>query len=72
MKRLNKYNCGVLPQIQSVYYNNNQDSDYCSQVFLQNCRYATIVNNKLIHDVLHFTDTEPETEFEEEFNEDTK
>ena len=29
-------------------------------------------NNRLIHDVLDFTDTEPESESEEEFNEDTK
>ena len=66
-----KYNCRVLLQIQSVYYNNNEDESYYLQVFLQNCRYTFIVNNKLIHDVLDFTDTEPESESEEEFNEDT-
>ena len=28
-------------------------------------------NNKLIHEVLDFTDTEPKSESEKEFNEDT-
>ena len=39
-----KYNCRVLLQIQSVYYNNNKDllddEDYYPQVFLQHCRYS--------------------------------
>ena len=66
-----KYNYGVLLQI-SVYYKNNEDENYYPQVLLQSCRYTFIANNKLIHDVFDFTDTEPESESEEEFNEDTK
>ena len=66
-----KYNCRVLLQIQSVYYNNNEDENYYPQVFLQNYRYTFIANNKLIHDVLDFTDTEPYSESEEQVNEDT-
>ena len=31
-----KYNCRVLLQIQSVYYN-NEDENYYLQVFLQGC-----------------------------------
>ena len=67
-----KHNCRVLLQIQFVYYNNNEDENYYPQVFLQICRYTFIANNKLIHDVLDFTDTEPESESEEEFNENTE
>ena len=44
-----KYNCRVLLQIQSVYYNNNEDEDYNPQVFLQSCRYNFTANNKLTH-----------------------
>ena len=61
-----KYNCRVLLQIQSVYYNNNQDIDCYSEVFLQSCRYTFIAYNELIHDVLDFTDTEPKSESEED------
>ena len=69
-----KYNCRVLLQIQSVYYNNNKgiidDEDYYPQVFLQHCKYTFFANNKLIHEALDFTYTEPEIESEEEeFNE---
>ena len=67
-----KYNCRVLLQIQSVYYDNNEDENYYPQIFLQNCRYTFNVNNKLIHDVLDFTNTEPESQSEEEFNENTE
>ena len=67
-----KYNWRVLLQIQSVYYNNNEDENYYPQVFLQSCRYKFLANNRLIHDVLDFTDTEPESESEEEFNENTE
>ena len=67
-----KYNCRVLLQIQSVYYNNNEDENHYPQLFLQSCRYTFIANNKLIHDVLDFTGTEPESETEEEFNENNK
>ena len=67
-----KYNYRVLLQIQSVYYNNNEDENYYPQVFLQSCRYTFIVNNNLIYDVLDFTDTEPDSESEEEFNENTE
>ena len=72
-----KYNCRVLLQIQFVYYNNNkknmmEDVDYNPQIFLQQDRNTSIIKNKLLHDVLDFTDTEPESESEEEeFNEDT-
>ena len=73
MKRLSKYNCRVLLQIQSVYYNDKsiiEDEDYYPQVFLQHCRYTFFANNKLIHEALDFTDSEPESESEEEeFNE---
>ena len=57
-------NCRVLLQIQSVYYNNNEDENYYPQVFLQSCRYTFIANNKSIHDVLDFTDAESESESE--------
>ena len=67
-----KYNCRVLLQIQSGYCNNNEDENYNPQVLLQSCRYKCVANNRLIHDVLDFIDTEPESESEEEFNEDTK
>ena len=67
-----KYNCRVLLQIQSVCYNYNEDENYYPQVFLQSCRYTFIANNKLIHDVLDFTDTNPESESEEEFNDNTE
>ena len=67
-----KYNCRVLLQIQSVYYNNNEDENYYPQVFLQSCRSTFIASNRLIHEFLDFTDTEPESESEEEFNENTK
>ena len=33
--------------------------------------YNFFVNNKLNYEALDFTDTEPESESEEEFNEDT-
>ena len=60
-----KYNCRVLLQMQSVYYINNKgiikDEDYYSQVLLQHCRYTFFVNNKLIHEALDFTDSEPES-----------
>ena len=42
-----KYNCRVLLQIQSVYYNNKdtlENEDYYSQVFLEHCRYTFISN----------------------------
>ena len=49
-----EYNCRVLLQIQSVYYNNNkdilEDADYYPQVYLQHCRYTFLANNKLIHE----------------------
>ena len=49
--------------MQYVYYNNNkdilEDEDYYPQVFLQHCRYTFLVNNKLVHEALDFTDTEP-------------
>ena len=67
-----KHNCRVLLQIQYVYYDNNEDANYYPQVFLQICRYTFIANNKLIHDVLEFTDTELESESEEKFNENTE
>ena len=65
-----KYNCRVLLQIQSVHYNNS-NGIIKDEVFLQQCTYIFFGNNKLIHDVLDFTDTEPEIESNEEFNEDT-
>ena len=67
-----KYNCRALLQIQSVYYNNNEDEDFYPQIFLQSCRYKSLANNRLIHGILDFTDTEPESKAEEELNEDTK
>ena len=67
-----KYNCRVLLQIQSVYYSNNEDENYYPQVFLQSCRYKFLANNRLIHDVFEFSDTEPENESEERFNENTE
>ena len=45
---------------------------YYPQVFLQDCRCKFLANNRLIHEVLDFVDTEPESGSEEEFNEDTK
>ena len=69
-----KYNCRVLLLIQSVYYNNKdtfENEDYYPQVFLQHCRYTFLCNNILIHEAFDFTDTEPESESEEQFNEDT-
>ena len=71
-----RYNCRVLLQIQSVYYNNEdiiKDIDYCPQIFLQQCRHISFINNKLLHNVLHFTDSEPDSESEsdEKCNEDT-
>ena len=40
--------------------------------FYNICRYTFFVNNKLIHEALDFTDSEPESESEEEgFNKDT-
>ena len=68
-----KYNCSVLLQIQSVYCNNKdmlEDEDYYPQTFLHYCRYIFFVNNRLIHEALDFSDTEPESESEEEINED--
>ena len=67
-----KYNCRVLLKIQSVYYNNIEDTNYYPQLFLESCRYKFLANNRLIHDVLDSTDTEPEIESKEEFNEDTE
>ena len=70
-----KYNCRILLQIQSVYYHNNkvilEDIDYYPQGFLQQFRYTSFTNNQLLDDVLDFTDSEPESESDEEFNEDT-
>ena len=70
-----KYNCRVLLQIQSVYYNNNkvlfEDIDYYPQVFLQQFRYTSFTKNQFLDDVLDFTDSEPESESDEEFNEGT-
>ena len=68
------YNCRVLLQIQFVYYNNKdilEDEDYYPQIFLQVCRYNFLASNSLIYDTFDFKDTEPESESEEEFNEDT-
>ena len=48
-----------------------EDEDYYPQVLLQSCRCTFIANNKLIHETIDFTDTVPESESEEEFNEDT-
>ena len=69
-----RYRCGVLLQIQSVYYNYNkgiiEDEDYYPQVFLHHCRYTFLANNKLFNEVLDFADSEPESESEDEkFNE---
>ena len=47
-----------------------EDIDYYPQVFLQDCRYIFFASNKLIPEALDFTDSEPKSEFEEEFNED--
>ena len=70
-----RYNCRVLLQIQSVYYNNNkvifEDIDYYPQGFLQQFRYTSFTNNQFLDDVLDFTDSEPESESDEEFNEGT-
>ena len=68
-----KYNCRVLLQIQSVYYNNNkgiiENEDYYPEVFSQQCRYNFFAINTLIYEALDFTDTEPERESEEnDFN----
>ena len=72
LNKKTKYTCRVLLQIQSVYYNDNENENYYPQVFLQSCRYTFIANNKLIYDVLDFTDTEAEFESAGEFNENTK
>ena len=68
-----KYKCGVLLQIQFVYYNmKDKDIKYYSQVLIEQCTYKTFSNNTIIHPDLEFTDTEPDSESEEEeFNEDT-
>ena len=72
-----KYNCRVLLQTQSVYYSNKdviEDTKYYPQVLLEQCRYISFVNNKLIHDVFDVTDSEPDFEpdlEDEEFNEMT-
>ena len=68
-----KYNCRVLLQIQSVYYSNKdviEDIKYYLRVLLEQCRYTLFVNNKLIHDVLDFTDFEPDSEPENEYEEE--
>ena len=70
------HNCRAILQIQSVYYNNkeiNEDIDYYPQMFLQQRRYTSFINNKLLHDVLDFADFEPDSESEsdEVFNDDT-
>ena len=72
-----KYNLRVLLQIQSIYYSNKdvtEDTKYYPQVLLEQCRYTSFVNNKLIHDVLDFADSESDSELDledEEFNEMT-
>ena len=74
LSEMTNYNCRVLLQIKSVYYHNNkvilEDIDYYPQGFLQQFRYTSFTNNQLLDDVLDFTDSEPESESDEEFNED--
>ena len=51
-----------------------EDTHFYPQVLLEQCRYTSFVNNKLIHDVLDFTDSEPDSEpdlEDGEFNEMT-
>ena len=69
------YNCGVLLQIQSVYYsmkdkdilsNDNDDIVYYSQLLLEQCGYRFFSNNRLIHPDLIFTDFEPDDNDESE------
>ena len=73
------YICGVLLQIQSVYYSmkDNGDIRYYPQVLIEQCGYKTFSNNVLFHPDLEFTDTEPDSQpndsdvSEEEINENT-
>ena len=62
-----KYNCRVLLQIRFVYYSNKdvvEDTKYYPQVLLEQCKYTSFVNNRLIHDVLDFTYSEPDSELD--------
>ena len=70
-----KYKCRVILKIQSVYYN-MKDIRYYPQILIEQCVYEVFSNNKLIHQKLVFTDSEPDfepdtDESEEEFNENT-
>ena len=68
------YNCRILLQIESVFFNNKNkdDIDYYAQVFLQEFRYTPQINRTLLIDKLELIDVEPESESEEEeFNENT-
>ena len=59
-----KYNCRILLQIQSVYFNSKdllEDIDYYPKVFLHDCRYTFFAINKLIHETLDFSDFEPDS-----------
>ena len=67
-----KYTCGVLLQIQSIYYNmkdNKDDIKYHPQLLLEQRVYKRFINNTIVY--LEFTDTEPDSESEEEINENT-
>ena len=72
-----KYTCNVVLQIQSVYYiAKDKGKKYYPQVLLGERNYKGFSNNKLIHPILIFSDTEPDSESydsdesEEEINED--
>ena len=70
-----RYNCRIILQIQSVFYINKDNKDdivYHAQVFSQDCRYTLQINKILICDAVDFTDTDPESESEEEFNDTTE
>ena len=71
------YNCRILVKTASVFFNNNKDNKndiiYYAQVLLEECRYTTMINRRLLLDNFDLSDNDPdsESESEEEFNENT-
>ena len=71
------YICRILIRLESVFFNNNKNNKddiiYCSQVFLEECRYTSMNNRRLLLDNIDLSDNELEieTKSKEECNENT-
>ena len=70
------YSCGILFQMQSVFFkikDKNDSISYYPQLLLVQCVCERFINKIIFHPDLEFTDTEPESESEseEEINKST-